>query len=62
MSNRVIKAVVTRGYATRMILPRGEFHPWVEFAPVPGQSYRSTCSTDVKSRSYPYFAPVFERD
>ena len=45
-----------------MILPLGEFHPWVEFAPVPGQSYRSTYSTDVKSRPYPYFAPVFGRD
>ena len=29
------------GYVTRIVSPWGEFHPWVEFAPVSGQTYLS---------------------
>ena len=31
----------TMGYVTRIVSPWGEFHPWVEFAPVSGQTYLS---------------------
>ena len=30
-----------KGYVTRIVSPRGEFHPRVEFAPVSGQTYLS---------------------
>ena len=32
---------MSKGYVTCMISPWGEFHPWVEFAPVSGQTYLS---------------------
>ena len=28
----------SKGYVTRIVSPRGEFHPWVEFTPVSGQT------------------------
>ena len=33
--------ISSKGYITRIVSPRGEFHPWVEFAPVSGQTYLS---------------------
>ena len=31
----------TKRYVTRIVSPRGEFHPWDEFASAPGQTYLS---------------------
>ena len=32
---------ILKEYVARIVLPRGEFHHWVEFAPVSGQTYFS---------------------
>ena len=41
-SSRIFPLILeTKGYVTRMISPRGDFHPWVDFAPVSGQTYLS---------------------
>ena len=46
-----------------MISPWDEFHPWIESAPASGQTFfLYTCSTEVKSHPYPYFAPVFKTE
>ena len=31
----------TKRYVTSIVSPRGEFHPWAEFASAPGQTYLS---------------------
>ena len=36
-----LDCVLYQGYVPRIILPRGEFHPWVQFVPVSGQTYLS---------------------
>ena len=30
--------VLIKGWVTRIVLPRGDFHPWFEFAPVSDQT------------------------
>ena len=33
--------MLIQGYVTRIISPRGEFHPWVELESASGQTYLS---------------------
>ena len=48
-----------KGYITRIVSPRAEFHPWVEFAPVSGQTYLSVYILNQGEVSpLPFFSPL----
>ena len=49
------------GYVTRIVLPRVEFYPWVDFAPVSGQTYLSVYVFNGGEISpLPLFCPCLE--
>ena len=59
----LMKAFIeSQGYVTRIVLPRGEFHPWVEFAPVCDQTYLSVYMFNRgEISSLPLFHPAVTR-
>ena len=50
-----IEFLDTKGYVTCIVSPRGEFHPSLVKL-----IFLYTCSTEVKSRPYPYFTHVLK--
>ena len=51
----------TKGYIILTVIPRGEIHLWVEFAPVSGQTYLSVYMFNRDEISpLPLFLPCLE--